>query len=158
MRKTSFKKDFINYCLYNYEFKDHTAVWILNFIKSHPLIKHNISFNNTILDRKLRIAESNTNRPTLMFEKSGTVTANGETIFHELNLNKTDELYVEFIFSKNDLRYNQAKSEELVKNDEILLEDIKELENLIDEALVLKDEERFYELTDELQKLNDKRG
>ncbi|CEA00200.1 hypothetical protein BN1048_00863 [Jeotgalicoccus saudimassiliensis] len=158
MRKTSFKKDFINYCLYNYEFKDHTAVWILNFIKSHPLITHNISFTNTSLDRKLRIAESNTNRPTLMFEKSGTVTANGETIFHELNLNKTDELYVEFIFSKNDLRYNQAKSEELVKNDEILLEDIKELENLIDEALVLKDEERFYELTDELQKLNDKRG
>ncbi|CAD2073591.1 UPF0302 protein [Jeotgalicoccus coquinae] len=158
MRKTSFKKDFINYCLYNYEFKDHTAVWILNFIKSHPLITHNISFTNTRLDRKLRIAESNTNRPTLMFEKNGTVTANGETIFHELNLNKTDELYVEFIFSKNDLRYNQAKSEELVKNDEILLEDIKELESLIDEALVTKDKEKFYELTDELQKLKDKRG
>lgn len=93
-----------------------------------------------------------------MFEKDGTVTANGETIFHELNLNKTDELYVEFIFSKNDLRYNQAKTEELVKNDEILLEDIKELESLIDEALVSKDKERFFELTDELQKLNDKRG
>jgi uncharacterized protein YpiB (UPF0302 family) len=158
VRKTSFKKDFINYCLYNYEFKDHTAVWILNFIKSHPLITHNISFTNTSLDRKLRIAERNTNRPTLMFEKDGTVTANGETIFHELNLNKTDELYVEFIFSKNDLRYNQAKTEELVKNDEILLEDIKELESLIDEALVSKDKERFFELTDELQKLNDKRG
>ena len=133
-------------------------MWILNFIKSHPLITHNISFTNSSLDRKLRIAESRTNRPTLIFEKSGTVTANGETIFHELNLNKTDELYVEFIFSKNDLRYNQAKSEELVKNDEILLEDIKELESLIDEALVAKDKERFYELTDELQKLNDKRG
>ncbi len=158
MRKTSFKKDFINYCLYNYEFKDHTAVWILNFIKSHPLITHNISFTNSQLDRKLRIAESRTNRPTLMFEKGGTVTANGETIFHELNLNKTDELYVEFIFAKNDLRYNQAKSEELMKNDEILLEDIEELESLIDEALVSKDKERFFELTDELQKLNDKRG
>lgn len=158
MRKTSFKKDFINYCLYNYEFKDHTAVWILNFIKSHPLITHNISFTNSQLERKLRIAESRTNRPTLMFEKNGTVTANGETIFHELNLNKTDELYVEFIFSKNDLRYNQAKSQELMKNDEILLEDIKELERLIDEALVTKDKERFFELTDELQKLNDKRG
>lgn len=158
MRKTSFKKDFINYCLYNYEFKDHTAVWILNFIKSHPLITHNISFTNSQLERKLRIAESSTNRPTLMFEKNGTVTANGETIFHELNLNKTDELYVEFIFKKNDLRYNQAKSKELMKNDEILLEDIEELESLIDEALVSKNKERFYELTDELQKLNDKRG
>jgi len=158
VRKTSFKKDFINYCLYNYEFKDHTAVWILNFIKSHPLITHNISFTNSGLERKLRIAESRTNRPTLMFEKSGTVTANGEMIFHELNLNKTDALYVEFIFSKNDVRYNQTKTEELMKNDEILLEDIKELEVLIDEALVSKDKERFFELTDELQKLNDKRG
>ncbi|CAM4163691.1 MULTISPECIES: YpiB family protein [Jeotgalicoccus] len=158
MRKTSFKKDFINYCLYNYEFKDHTAVWILNFIKSHPLITHNISFTKSGLSRKLRIAEKRTNRPTLMFEKNGTVTADGETIFHELNLNKTEELYVEFIFSKNDVRYNQAKTEELMKNDEILLEDIKELEVLIDEALVSKDKERFFELTDELQKLNDKRG
>lgn len=93
-----------------------------------------------------------------MFEKSGTVTANGETIFHELNLNKTDGLYIEFIFAKNDVRYNQAMSEELMKNDEILLEDIEELETLIDEALVKKDKERFIELTDELQKLNDKRG
>lgn len=158
MRKTSFKKDFINYCLYNYEFKDHTAVWILNFIKSHPLITHNISFTKSGLSRKLRIAEKRTNRPTLMFEKNGTVTADGETIFHELNLNKTEELYVEFIFSKNDVRYNQTKTEELMKNDEILLEDIKELEVLIDEALVSKDKERFFELTDELQKLNDKRG
>ena len=158
MRKTSFKKDFINYCLYNYEFKDHTAVWILNFIKSHPLITHNISFTKSGISRKLRIAEKRTNRPTLMFEKNGTVTADGETIFHELNLNKTEELYVEFIFSKNDVRYNQAKTEELMKNDEILLEDIKELEVLIDEALVSKDKERFFELTDELQKLNDKRG
>lgn len=158
MRKTSFKKDFINYCLYNYEFKDHTAVWILNFIKSHPLITHNISFTNSHLERKLRIAESSTNRPTLMFEKGGTVTSNGETIFHELNLHKTDELYVEFIFAKNDLRYNQAKSEELMKNDEILLEDIDELESLIDEALIAKDKQRFIELTDELKKLNDKRG
>lgn len=133
-------------------------MWILNFIKSHPLITHNISFTNAALDRKLRIAESNTNRPTLMFEKSGTVTANGETIFHELNLNKTDGLYIEFIFAKNDVRYNQAMSEELMKNDEILLEDIEELETLIDEALVKKDKERFIELTDELQKLNDKRG
>lgn len=133
-------------------------MWILNFIKSHPLITHNISFTNSSLERKLRIAESTTNRPTLMFEKAGTVTANGETIFHELNLNKTDELYVEFIFSKNDLRYNQAMSEELMKNDEIILEDIKELESLIDEALLSKDKERFIELTDELQKLNDKRG
>ena len=45
-----------------------------------------------------------------------------------------------------------------MKNDEILLEDIEELESLIDEALVSKDKERFFELTDELQKLNDKRG
>lgn len=158
MRTTSFKKDFINYCLYNYEFKDHTAVWILNFIKSHPLITHNISFTNTHLERKLRIAESNTDRPTLMFEKGETITANGETIFHELNLNKTDALYVEFIFSKDDQRYNQVMTEELMKNDEILLEDIKELESLIDDALVSKDKERFFELTNELQKLNGKRG
>lgn len=158
MRTTSFKKDFINYCLYNYEFKDHTAVWILNFIKSHPLITHNISFTNTHLDRKLRIAESNTSRPTLMFEKGETITADGETIFHELNLNKTDELYVEFILSKDDVRYNQVMTEELMKNDEILLEDIKELESLIDEALLSKDKDRFLELTNELYKLNDKRG
>lgn len=158
MRKTSFKKDFINYCLYNYDFKDHTAVWILNFIKSHPLITHNISFTDSSIGRKLRIAEKNVNRPTLVFEKDGIITDNGETIFHELNLNKTDGLYLEFILSKDDRRYNQIRSEELTKNDEILQEDIKELEHLIDQALLSKDEVRFYELTDELQKLTKERG
>ncbi|CAD2077727.1 YpiB family protein [Jeotgalicoccus meleagridis] len=158
MRKTSFKKDFINYCLYNYNFKDHTAVWILNFIKSHPLITHNISFTKSTLNRKLRIAEINTNRPTLMFEKDGIITDDGETIFHELNLNKTDGLYLEFILASDDQRYHQMKSEELMKNDEILLEDIETLENLIDEALISKDKERFLELTDELQKLTKQRG
>ena len=88
-----------------------------------------------------------------MFEKDGIITDDGETIFHELNLNKTDGLYLEFILASDDQRYHLMKSEELMKNDEILLEDIETLENLIDEALILKDKERFLELTDELQKL-----
>ena len=93
-----------------------------------------------------------------MFEKDGIITDNGETIFHELNLNKTDGLYLEFILSTDDIRYNQIRSEELTKNNEILQEDIKELEHLIDQALLSKDEVRFYELTDELQKLTKERG
>lgn len=151
--KTSYKKDFFNYVLFNYEFDDRVAVWILNFIKSHPEISKNITFNNTYIDRKLRIAESRTGRPTLVFEKGSTLTTDGETIFHELNLNQELQLYIEFSFLDDDIRYDQAKKLEYEEDRINLSDHIHQLEEAIDDALKAYDEPLFMELTDTLHKL-----
>lgn len=153
MKETTYKKDFFNYVLYHYEFNDRAAVWILNFIKSHPTISQNITFNSNDSNRKLRIAENRTERPTLVFEKGEIITTDGEVIFHELNSNQDSMLYIEFVFSINDDRYNRVKTEEVLKEAEKLEFRINKLEEAVDEALKMKDKALFIELTEELQQI-----
>ena len=129
MRKISYRKDFIDYVLYHYDFEDRVAVWILNFLKSHPVVSKNVFFTPDILHRRrLRIAAVGTNRPTLVFEKGDTVTSDGEVIFHELNMNQDELLYLEFAFPAQDARYREVKK---IEND---LD--KELQTIADDALL----------------------
>lgn len=139
--------------LYHYDFNNRAAIWILNFIKSHPTISENITFNQLETERKLRIAESYTNRPTLVFEKGEIITTDGEVIFHELNLNQNEMLYIEFTLSKVDHRYQRVKAEEILEKDAALNDQIIQIEADIDEALRQRDEHLFFKLTQELQKI-----
>lgn len=153
MKRITYKKDFFNYMLYHYDFNNRAAIWILNFIKSHPTISENITFNQLETERKLRIAESHTNRPTLVFEKGEIITTDGEVIFHELNLNQNEMLYIEFTLSKVDHRYQRVKAEEILEKDAALNDQIIQIESDIDEALRQRDEHLFFKLTQELQKI-----
>ncbi|GAB3072182.1 YpiB family protein [Salinicoccus sesuvii] len=149
------RKDFIDYILYNYEFRDRTAVWILNFIKSHPIISSNTVFVDVgDIDRKLRISDNESASPTLLFEKGNTVTVDGEVIFHELNMNQKQPLFVNFNLHREDQRYSQLKAMET--NIDTALEEIGHHSVLkqIDEALDSKDHIRFIQLTDYLNRTN----
>ncbi|AKG74083.1 YpiB family protein [Salinicoccus halodurans] len=152
MRKTSYRKDFIDYVLYNFEFEDRIAVWILNFLKSHPVVSKNISFTyDGTIERKLRISTTGTNRPTLVLEKGDTVTIDGEVIFHELNMNQEEMLYIEFAFPDQDDRYAKVKEIEnnLDKELQSLSNDI--MMKQIDQALDDQDQELFYRLAEMLK-------
>src|SRR5699024_7451267 len=99
MRKISYRKDFIDHVLYQYDFEDRVAVWILNFLQSHSVVSKFIFFTPDVLHRRrLLIAAVGTNRPTLVFENGDTVTSDWEVIFHELNMNQYGLLYLEFAF------------------------------------------------------------
>ncbi|MFD2829345.1 YpiB family protein [Corticicoccus populi] len=153
MKRITYKKDFFNYLLYHYDFNDRAAVWILNFIKSHPVISQNITFNQVDTARKLRIAESGSRRPTLVFEKGGVITTDGEVIFHELNLHQDQMLYIELVLSGVDERYQRVKAEEILEKDAEISARIMHLQNEIDDALSARDESLFLELTKELQQI-----
>jgi|SRR5699024_6986461 len=147
VRKISYRKDFIDYVLYHYEFEDRVAVWILNFLKSHPVVSKNISFTpDESVERRLRIAAVGTNRPTLVLEKGDTVTTDGEVIFHELNMNQAELLYLEFAFPADDARYRKMKEIEdnLDKELQTIAEDA--LLKQIDQALDQQDQELFLRL------------
>lgn len=149
------RKDFIDYILYNYEFRDRTAVWILNFIKSHPVVSSNTVFvDKGNIDRKLRISDKEIGSPTLLFEKGNTVTVDGEVIFHELNMNQAQPLLLNFNLHREDQRYNKLKSMET--DMDATLEKIghESVLSQIDEALDSKDYARFIQLTEYLNRTN----
>lgn len=148
VRKISYRKNFIDYVLYNYEFEDRIAVWILNFLKSHPAVSKNISFTyDETIKRKLRVSALGTDRPTLVLEKGDTVTIDGETIFHELNMNQDEMLYLEFILPGRDSRYVTVKEIEKNLDTELRMISNSVLLKQIDQALDAQDHKLFYKLT-----------
>lgn len=155
MKKISYRKDFIDYVLYNYEFEDRVAVWILNFLKSHPVVSKNISFTyDDTIRRKLRISAAGTNRTTLMLEKGDMVTIDGEVIFHELNMNQDEMVFIEFNFPTTDVRYKAVKEIENNLDAELRAISHDMLLKQIDLALDSKDQELFNTLTKMLKYSN----
>lgn len=152
MRTANYKRDFLDYVLYHYDFRDRTAVWILNFIKAHPSIINFISFTDRSSDRRLRIAEASTGRPTLVLEKGEIITTDGEVIFHEINSSRSEPLYIEFIFNVPNTRYEDVKVREAGNEGSQISCQIRILEEEIDAALKNNDKNLFYELSDQLNK------
>ncbi len=154
MNMTKYRKDFIDYILYNYDFDDRTAVWILNFIKSHPTVSKNVVFlDEGTVDRKLRIADRESGSPTLLFEKGNTVTVDGEVIFHELNMNQDHTLFLHFNLSRHDARYQKVKSLETYMDRTLEKMGHEAVKRQIDEALDAKDHRRFIRLTEYLNQI-----
>lgn len=152
MRTANYKRDFLDYVLYHYDFQDRTAVWILNFIKAHPTIINFISFTDRSLERRLRIAEEATGRPTLVFEKGPVITTDGEVIFHDINSNNAAPLYIEFVLNAPSRRYEDVKSRDEGDEGIHMTCQIRSLEEEIDAALLNNDRSLFYELSDRLNK------
>lgn len=149
-----YRKDFIDYILYNYDFDDRIAIWILNFIKSHPNISNNIHFqDDQDIKRHLKVASSGQG-PTLMLEKGNTITVDGEVIFHELNMNQNMPLLLTFRLEYEDSRYEQLKELESSLDEELMALSRTAVLHQIDEALDRKDRDHFIRLTDYLQKTN----
>ncbi|HIV81601.1 MAG TPA: YpiB family protein [Candidatus Salinicoccus merdavium] len=151
MRTKNHKRDFLDYVLYHFDFEDRVAVWILNFIKAHPNIIDCVSFSDMTIDRRLRIAEKTTGRPTLVLEKKSIVTTDGEVILHELNSNDMEPVFLEFVFSTPNKRYDEMKNSERDSNQGHIHDQIKVLEEQIDTALMNNDRDLFYRLTEELK-------
>lgn len=154
MRKISYRKEFIDYILFNYEFEDRIAVWILNFLKSHPVISKNIIFtSDENITRKLRISVTGTRRPTLVLEKNNTVTADGKVIFHELNMNQEELLHLEFNLTDEDSKYEHVKAIESDLDKDLHAIKRDALEKQIDQALDAQDEHEFLKLTEILKRI-----
>ncbi len=148
------KKDFLNYILHRYEFSDRIAVWIINFIKSHPTIIKNAKFIDTEgLKKSLRISTKDTGRPSLILNKGTHVMSDGETIFHELRFNIEEPFLLSFNMSETDAKYadllESERNASAVASRDSLLE-------RIDQALDNQNEDAFNALVEELKLLEEK--
>lgn len=154
MKHIKQKKDFLNYVLHQYEFSNRIAVWIINFIKSHPTIIKNVQFTGDApIEKSLRISTKGTGRPTLILNKGMQVINDGETIFHELRFNVDEPFLLTFNLDKIDEKYEnllkfERESLEVSTRDSLL--------ELIDQALDNQNEDAFNALVRKLKLLEEK--
>ena len=165
------KQRFIEYILYQYEFKNAESVWILNLIKSNPKYLSNISFAKEMTDdRFLSISTKQSNQLSLMYCKEKFCIDDGRQIFHDIRLDQS-HLNVILYLNQRDDRLNRIMLLQMLfdqfsdnENVNFSKDNPKEysiyhweqlIRNEIDRALDNNDHETFLEMTKILQFINE---
>jgi len=171
------KKKFIKWFLENYQLKRRESLWIMNYLLNHDIVLNKTKFIEKAhaTPRGILMSTVGMNESDFQFYKDGIGFKDPEKAFHEVRLNWHSDLYLELIFPESFLskRYlevvednpyapwNDTVPEELdnhVENelDRMQLEERKEeLLKEIDAALVSNEKNNFYDLTDELNEIDE---
>lgn len=169
------KKDFIRWFLNHYQLKRRECVWILNYLMSHDQLMKKVHFveNAQYCPRGLIMSTHCVEEVPFRFYKSNIMTTDAEKSFHDIRLNRDEEIFIQLNFKSAYASYQYVavleenpympKSTVSNEKDQLIVE--KFLENSIlsyqrsrlleqiDEALDLHDEEAFQMLTKELNSL-----
>ncbi|MFJ5621119.1 ReoY family proteolytic degradation factor [Peribacillus loiseleuriae] len=169
------KKDFIRWFLNHYQLKRRECVWILNYLMSHDQLMKKVHFveNAQYCPRGLIMSTHCVDEAPFRFYKSNIMTTDAEKSFHDIRLNRDEDIYIQLNFKSSYSSYHYAavleenpfmpKSTGSNERDKLMAEEF--LENslatfqkerilkAIDNALDQNDKETFYSLTKELNKL-----
>ncbi|HCN59721.1 YpiB family protein [Mammaliicoccus fleurettii] len=163
------KQRFIEYILYQYDFKIAESVWILNLLKSSPKYLSNITFVSELSNNRiLSISTSQSKQLPLLYCKDQFCIENGRQIFHDIRLDNT-ELNVLLYLNKNDDRlnrllilqmlvdyYGEDKDIRSFNNNNNSLHHWGQLiRNEIDKSLDNNDQDTFLEMSKILQFINE---
>ncbi|PLS16340.1 hypothetical protein CVD28_17890 [Bacillus sp. M6-12] len=169
------KKDFIRWFLNHYQLKRRECVWILNYLMSHDQLMKRVHFveQAQYCPRGLIMSTHCVDEAPFRFYKSNVMTTDAEKSFHDIRLNRDEEIYIQLNFrsaySSHQyaavLEENPYVPRNLPGNDKdkVLAEQFLEqsiltfqrdrLMRLIDEALDKNDSAAFSQLTAQLAKL-----
>lgn len=161
------KQSFIEYLLYQYQFKSRIAVWVLNYLKSSPQHLLHVQFVASKIKHHetLEIAEVDANTSAIQFTRDQSILMNTNEIFdYTADMNHTFDILIHFankeerprrlddliiaqlIDTSSDQSYFQdVYSMTMDKRQHALLVD-QLLEN-IDLSLQMNEPQRFYQLT-----------
>ncbi|MBA9027800.1 uncharacterized protein YpiB (UPF0302 family) [Peribacillus huizhouensis] len=169
------KKDFIRWFLNHYQLKRRECVWILNYLMSHDQLMKKVHFVESAqyCPRGLIMSTHCVDEAPFRFYKSNIMTTDAEKSFHDIRLNRDEDIYIQLNFKSAYSSYHYAavleenpfmpKSTGSNERDKLMAERF--LENslatfqkerilkAIDKALDQNDKESFYSLTEELNKL-----
>jgi uncharacterized protein YpiB (UPF0302 family) len=168
------KKEFIRWFLNHYQLKRRECVWILNYLMSHDQLMNKVHFveQAQYCPRGLIMSTHCVEEAPFRFYKSNIMTTDAEKSFHDIRLNREEEIYIQLNFRSSYashqyagvLEENPYKPKILKANekDKLLAEQFLEtslvnyqrekLLELIDKALDEQDEESFKKLTTQLNK------
>lgn len=169
------KKDFIRWFLNNYQLKRRECVWILNYLMSHDQLMKKVHFveNAQYCPRGLIMSTHCVDEVPFRFYKSNIMTTDAEKSFHDIRLNRDEEIFIQLNFKSAYsshqfvavLEENPYMPKSMVSSekDQQLVEQFldKSILNFqrdrllkkIDEALDQHDEEAFRLLTEKLNAL-----
>ncbi|MEK4025410.1 ReoY family proteolytic degradation factor [Sporosarcina sp. FSL W7-1283] len=167
------KVRFVKWLLDNHKMKKREVVWILNFMSGSKEIMKNVHFVDDAhhCPRALIISTTETDTVSFRFYKGQIMTADAEKAYHDIRLNKNDELFIGVNFPNKHkssaylsvlvenpyLPYNKThqvspENEEMVNGIVGELEKINVLQE-IDKALDNGDERLFADLCEILNKI-----
>ncbi|WP_409288950.1 ReoY family proteolytic degradation factor [Peribacillus sp. SCS-37] len=169
------KKEFIRWFLNHYQLKRRECVWILNYLISHDQLMKKVHFveQANLCPRGLIMSTHCVEEAPFRFYKSNIMTTDAEKSFHDIRLNRDEEIYIQLNFRSAYSSYQYAAVLEenpfMPKNsfsndkDKVLAEQFLEnslasfqrekLMQMIDEALDQQNAEAFHSLTAQLKKL-----
>jgi uncharacterized protein YpiB (UPF0302 family) len=167
------KKDFVKWFLNNYQLKQRECVWILNYLMSHDQLMHKVHFveHAKYCPRGLVMSANCVKDTPFHFFKQNVMTTDAEKSFHDIRLNRDEDIYIQLNFKSSFQNANYVavlednpylpKHIEVNEKDRLLAERFLEesvfsfrrerLLKQIDEALDKQDKEAFHRLTAELK-------
>ncbi|MGN1402443.1 MAG: ReoY family proteolytic degradation factor [Bacillus sp. (in: firmicutes)] len=168
------KKEFIRWFLNHYQLKKRECVWILNYLMSHDQLMKKVHFveDAQYCPRGLVMATHCVDEVPFKFYKSNIMTTDAEKSFHDIRLNREEDIYITLLFRSAYSSYHYAavlernpffpnKKEENEKDralaeqmlDESLASfQIDQILKQIDAALDEQDKDAFMELTEQLRR------
>jgi uncharacterized protein YpiB (UPF0302 family) len=169
------KKDFIRWFLNHYQLKRRECVWILNYLMSHDQLMERVHFVDQAqyCPRGLVMSTHCIDKVPFRFYKENVMTTDAEKSFHDIRLNRDEEIYIQLNFHAANQSHQyiavleenpfMPKHLQINDNDRVLAEQFlsasikrfqkEKLLSLIDEALDQGNRSQFLLLTDQLNKL-----
>lgn len=172
------KKKFLTWFIQNYQLKRRESLWILNYLLNHELLLKNVHFveNIATTNRGMGLSTIESDEEPFVYYKEGKRFDDPEQAFHDLRLNWKEDFYLELYFegayqtlcAHGILEMNPHETDDMVITPEtkqvveVSLERLawqerkRHLLNLVDQALVDQDEEKFRQYTEELREIDEK--
>ncbi|WP_078546097.1 ReoY family proteolytic degradation factor [Litchfieldia alkalitelluris] len=170
------KKDFIRWFLNNYQLKRRECVWILNYLMSHDQLMKNVHFveQAQYCPRGIIMSTHCVDDVPFRFYKENVMTTDAEKSFHDIRLNRDEDIYIQLNFrssfhtpqyvavlEENPYmpKHLQVNEKDTLLAERFLEESIhiyqkEKLLKKIDEALDQQDSTEFQRLTEQLKKLS----
>jgi len=163
------KKEFVRWFLTNYQLKRRECVWILNYLMSHDHLMKNVHFveHAQFTPRGLIMSTHCVEDPPFRFYKESVMTTDAEKSFHDIRLNRNEDIYIQLNFRSSFLspqyvavleenpyapKSMETNEKDQMHAEKVLQESIESFQRaklleLIDQALDNHDEEEFKRLT-----------
>ncbi|MCJ7839465.1 ReoY family proteolytic degradation factor [Lederbergia sp. NSJ-179] len=171
------KKEFIRWFLNRYQLKRRESVWILNYLMSHEQLLQKVHFveDAQFCPKGLVMSTHCSKEVPFRFYKENIMTTDAEKSFHDIRLNREEDIYIQINFRAAHLSYQYAavleenpyiQTKVLVSDkdkkyaEQFLTYSIQsyqkeKLLKEIDEALDQQDKTKFNQLVQQLNQLRD---
>src|SRR5699024_471477 len=150
----SFKKDFLEYVLYSYEFKENDSVYVLNYLKSIKHFDSRVSLIYRHSTISLTISTEGAHPHSMMCRIDDKILLTATDIINKID-DTEHPIFVEFHFDQFEPKYTEVVFREHERLEHVEQELRHSLYQQIEQARASKEKDTFLSLTNELKLLNE---